>query len=192
MTLSITTSNLTGFSAVSPDPIASLTEEGFGDTANTAYIPSIYQGTTFSVDLTFNIKYLVFGSIEQTLPAESVTSLFDFNVHGITTTYLSSNVIRLSGTYANAFTDEFYNFVLKDMSQAILLPTTEEDFLALVEYNMPNPVTIENKYNFEAVGRVLYSSPTPTTIYTGNISQWIVWKYPPTVTTILDLVSRGV
>jgi hypothetical protein len=189
----VTTSNIFGMPAISPDPIGFFTEEGQGAYAADKYLPSIYQGTTFSIDLTFSIEYsALLGGVIGTLPAESVTSYFDFNIHGITTTYLSNNVIRLSGTYVNAFTDEYYNFVLKDMSQAILLPTTDEDFLALIEYNMPNPVTIENHYLFDAVGPLEYTSPTPTTTVSGDMFQWIVWKYPPTVTTILDLVSRGV
>jgi hypothetical protein len=187
----VTTSNIFGMPAISPDPIGFFTEEGQGAYAADKYLPSIYQGTTFSIDLTFSIEYTVFLTTF-ILPADSATSLFDFSTHGITVTNVSNNVIRLSGTYVDAFPDEYYNFVLKDMSQAILLPTTEEDFLALIEYNMPNPVTIENQYLFDVVGPLEYNSPTPTTTVSGDMFQWIVWKYPPTVTTILDLVSRGV
>jgi hypothetical protein len=189
----VTQSNITGFSAVSPDPIAILTEEGFGVLAAATYLPSIYQGATISIDLEFNIEYIgALDIVEGVLPAQNVTSYFNFSNHGLTATYISNNLIRIAGTYVNAFTDEYYNFVLKDMSQAILLPTTDEDFLALIEYNMPNPVTIKNEYLFDAVGRTDFASPTPTSSISGEMFQWIVWNYTPTVSTILSLVDEGI
>ena len=189
----VTQSNITGFSAVSPDPISILTEEGFGALAAATYLPSIYQGATISIDLKFDIEYIgALDIVEGILPAESVTSYFNFSSHGLTTTYISNNLIRIAGTYVNAFTDEYYSFVLNDMSVVTLPATTNVDFLALVEYNMPNPVTIKNEYLFDAVGRTDFASPTPTSTVSGEMFQWVVWNYVPTVSTVLNLVTEGV
>jgi len=191
--LVITKSNLIGFSAVSPDPLAVLTEEGFGDLAANTYISSIYQGATISVDLEFTVRYLdALDVVEGILPATSVTSNYDFTTHGITAAFISNNLLRISGTYSNAFNDEYYNFVLKDMTTAQLPASTQVDFLALIEYNMPNPVTIDKEYTFSAVARTDFSSPTPTSSISGQMNQWVVWNYAPATSSILSLVAQGV
>jgi len=191
--LVITKSNLIGFSAVSPDPLDVLTQEGFGDLAANTYISSIYQGATISVDLEFKVRYLGALDVEEgILPATSVTSNYDFTTHGITAAFISNNLLRISGTYSNAFNDEYYNFVLKDMTTAQLPASTQVDFLALIEYNMPNPVTIDKEYTFSAVARTDFSSPTPTSSISGQMNQWVVWNYAPATSSILSLVAQGV
>ena len=191
--LVISKSNLTGFSAVSPDPLAVLTEEGFGDLAANTYITSVYQGATISVDLEFKVRYLDALNVEEgILPATSVTSNYDFTTHGITAAFISNNLLRLSGTYSNVFSNEYYNFVLNDMSTIQLPATTQVDYLALIEYNMPNPVTVDKEYTFSAVARTDFSSPTPTSSIAGQMNQWVVWNYAPTVSSILSLVAQGV
>ena len=191
--LVISKSNLTGFSAVSPDPLDILTQEGFEDLAANTYISSVYQGATISVDLEFKVRYIGALDVEEgILPATSVTSNYDFTTHGITTAFISSNLLRISGTYANVFSNEYYNFVLNDMSTIQLPATTQVDFLALIEYNMPNPVTVDKEYTFSVVARTDFSSPTPTSSIAGQMNQWVVWNYAPTVSSILSLVAQGV
>ena len=191
--LVISKSNLTGFSAVSPDPLDILTQEGFADLAANTYISSVYQGATISVDLEFKVRYIGALDVEEgILPATSVTSNYDFTAHGINTAFISSNLLRISGTYANVFSNEYYNFVLNDMSTIQLPATTQVDFLALIEYNMPNPVTVDKEYTFSAVARTDFSSPTPTSSIAGQMNQWVVWNYAPTVSSILSLVAQGV
>ena len=115
--LVISKSNLTGFSAVSPDPLDILTQEGFEALAANTYISSVYQGATISVDLEFKVRYIGALDVEEgILPATSVTSNYDFTAHGINTAFISSNLLRISGTYANVFSNEYYNFVLNGLA----------------------------------------------------------------------------
>lgn len=191
--LVITKSNLIGFSTVSPDPLDVLTQEGFGDLAANTYISSIYQGSTISVDLEFKVLYIGAMDVEEgILPATSVTSNYDFTTHGVTVAYINNNLLRISGTYSNVFSNEYYNFVLNDMSTIQLPATTQVDFLALIEYNMPNPVTVDKEYTFSVVARTDFSSPTPTSSIAGQMNQWVVWNYTPTVSSIQSLVAQGV
>ena len=185
-TVTINTSNATGFVAVSPDPASVLTNDGESAAPN-LYLPTIYGGQTISIDVGFNIVYPIMPEGNVTAPATSVTALYNFAAQGINVSYLG-NVVRLSGTFSSIFEGEYYEFVLNDGTLEALPPDTTEDFKALVRYEMPNPVTQNNQYAFSVTG----PGETGNVTLQANIGQWVVWQYQTAVNNIQTLVSQGV
>jgi hypothetical protein len=55
MTVKVTQSNPSGFSAVAGDPLAAVSEDG--STAFSNFIPTVYEAAAFSIDLEFQGKY---------------------------------------------------------------------------------------------------------------------------------------
>jgi hypothetical protein len=186
-----TQTNLVGNGTVSPDPLMEVNDRGL-PAEQATYVFSIYGGNYYSVDIAFTAEYFAGGSSLGIVNVTNVTCDFDFAAHGITATKLNAYTYRLAGTYTNAFADEYYNFVLRDMSQQVLLPNTTVDFLALIQYHMPNPTTQRNTYNFTVTLPQAYGVPTPTEDKTFTMYQWIAWYYPPAVTNVQNLVARGV
>ena len=184
-TVTINTSNATGFVTVSPDPAAVLTNDGESAAPN-LYLPTIYGGQTISIDIGFNIVYPIMPEGNVSAPATSVTALYDFAAQGINVTY-SGGVVRLSGTFASQFENQYYQFVLNDGTLEILPPDTTTDFKALVRYEMPNPVTQNNQYAFSVTG----PGETGNVTLQANIGQWIVWSYQTAVNNISTLRELG-
>jgi hypothetical protein len=184
-TVTINTSNATGFVTVSPDPAAVLTNDGESAAPN-LYLPTIYGGQTISIDIGFNIVYPIMPEGNVSAPATSVTAIYDFAAQGINVTYLGGGV-RLSGIFPSPFDSEYYQFVLDDNSLEILPPDTTSDFKALVRYEMPNPVTENVQYAFSVTG----PGETGNVTLQANIGQWIVWSYQTAVTNISTLRELG-
>ena len=187
----ITQTNLIGNGLVSPDPRAEVTDRG-DPVEEMMYIFSIYGGASFSVDIVFQVEYFVMDVSVGIVNVNNVTCDFNFAAHGITATKLNAYTYRLAGTYTNAFANEYYNFVLKDKTLATLPANTDVDFIALVEYHMPNPTIQKNTYNFTVTAPKEYSVPTPTENIVSSMYQWVVWNYVPAVNNVKSLVNRGV
>lgn len=184
--VSINTSNAIGFITVTPDPIAEVTDDGILPDP-TDYIPTIYGGQTISIDIGFNIEYPVLPSGTSSNPATNVTAAYDFSPNGINVSY-NGNIVTLSGTFSNAFDSEFYQFVMNDRTLQILSPDTAQGFKALVKYEMPAPVTQNNRYTFNVTGPGEMGNVT----LQYDIGQWVVWQYQTAVNNINTLVSQGV
>lgn len=187
----VTQTNKSGFSpTVSPDPFASVTEEG--GTSN-IHIQSAYQGSYYSVDLVFEAEYPdpLTGNVLGTANVTNVTpTTFNFSDYGMTALKVSNNIIRISGTFTNAFPDEFYYFKLRDNSFEYLEPTTNVEFKALIHYNMPTPTTIEESYPFEVQAPTDFGGAAKSNV-THTMKQWIVWRYQPAVAAVQSLIAQG-
>lgn len=189
-TVKIATANITGYGGVSPDPRDQVIETGSAaDQAK--YIPSLYEGETTSIDVIFTVEYTdEAGTVLGTSNASNVSTTFNFTQYGMTATKVNNYTLRIAGTYSNAFSDQYYRFVLDDMSLVLLPPTTTVKFKALVEYNKPNIVQIENNYETtvrapDDFGGVVESNISYT------FKQWIVWRYQSAIAAITSLVAQG-
>jgi hypothetical protein len=184
--VTISTSNAIGFVTVNPDPIAELTQDGVLP-APADYIPTIYGGQTISIDIGFSIAYPVIPSGTISNPATNVTAVYDFASNGMNVSY-NGNIVTLSGTFSGAFDNEFYQFAMNDRTLQILPPDTTQEFKALVKYEMPNPVTQNNRYAFNVTG----PGETGNVTLQFDVGQWLVWKYQTAVSNINSLVEQGV
>lgn len=188
-----TQTNLSGFQSVSPDPIANITDpEGGGlPEPGKLYLPTIYGGTTYSIDIQFNVQYYdALETLLGTSPASNVTTTFNFTEFGMTAVKLNASTYRISGTYNNAFPDEFFQFKMKDNTLQVLPASTTQDFLALVEYNMPQPVTTRKEMLFNVSAPATFGG-SPNINWPFTMYQWVVWRYQTAVASVQNLVSRG-
>jgi len=188
--------NQSGFESVSPDPLAVITdpEGGSQPEPGMLYLPTIYAGSAYSIDIQFTVKYydpIAPDILLGTSLASNVTTTFNFAQFGMTATKLNASTYRISGTYSNAFPDEYYRFKMKNNSLQVLPANTTEDFLALVEYNMPQPVTTNKEMLFNVSAPAEFNG-SPNINWPFTMYQWVVWRYQSAVTSVQSLVSRGI
>jgi len=150
------------------------------------YLPTAYEAVAFFVEFEFLIEETTESQNEdgntevQTFPATSVETDFDFDQYNITYTKLTDNKVRIEGPIRNAFLDQFYQFVLPDMSTPILPPDTQEEFYSLIKYQKPANNSVELEYEFLVNNQ-----------YTVSVFHIIVWRYQTAVNNIQNLVQRG-
>jgi hypothetical protein len=187
MTIRVTKSNESGF----PAPPAG---DQLGNIADPLelqfYLQSVYEGSAFSVDLTFEGAYAdpATGALTYA-PATNVT--FAAPTSGVTITKLSDSSVRVVGPYANPFPNTFYRFKMADYSTKILSPNTTENWIALVEYNPPSPTFIEKTFDLSVTipaDPTLGGNPTTETVTMHN---WVYWTYSSARTTVINLVAQG-
>jgi hypothetical protein len=149
------------------------------------YLPDAYEATAFFAVIEFLIQETIIDpeTGEETItvtPVSSVTSDFDFAAYNMTYTQINNYTVRLDGPILNVFTDQYYQFVLSDMSTPILPFDTEEEFYSLIKYQKPSANTILFEYSF------LVDEVFDTAVY-----QWINWKYETAVNNITSLSTKG-
>ena len=184
MTVRITKSNLSGFSSVPGDETSTIT-----DLNN--YLPTVLEEITFSIDLTFDGKYSDGLDGFTYSAATNNTSSFDWASIGLTYTKISGNVARISGPITSPFTNQYYRFVLPDLSLQILPKDTTEEFFSLEKYQMPSPVSLMKTYTMDITipaDPLLGGSSTTETI---ELYQWVHWSYSTAVAAIASARSRG-
>jgi hypothetical protein len=189
--LGLTQSNAIGFVNIEPqDPLsAEINDE---DPLTSDYIqwhiPSIYEGTTYSIDLTANVQYYEEDVLVGTLPVLSANTSYDFGQHGMTATIISNDTVRISGTFSEAFLDQYYEFVLEDGTVVELTPNVNSTFKALVEYEMPDITTIDFEFPFNFSVNSEFTSAVVESD-SKNVGQWVVWQFEPTAALIQLLVD---
>ena len=187
--LRITQSNLSG--------LGSIGQSYFNDVTGTEipyYIPTVYEGGAFSVDITFEGKYTSgtgAGATFTYLPATSVSVTTNISVFGLSFTKPSAHVVRITGPYSNVFTNTYYRFVMPDLSLKVLPPNTTETFLALEKYQMPSPTYILKDISFSVtIPPDPIEGGSPTT-ETATMHQYVHWVYQTAVTNVQNLVAEG-
>lgn len=192
MALKITQSNKTGFSTVAGDELNFIIDGETGVVPDT-YLPTVYEAIPFSVDLYFQGKYqdpldpLVYTYLDATNNA----STFDWASLGLTYTKLTNSTCRISGSHLNPFPNQYYRFVLPDLSLAVLPGNTTTEFYSLEKYQMPSPVSIMKSMTISVT-----IPPDPTvggsaTTQTVTMDQWVHWSYQSAVAAIAAARARG-
>jgi len=212
MTIKITQSNASGFSSVPGDQLNFLIDGETGIVPQT-YLPTVYEAIPFSIDLKFEGKYL--DSVDPLADppvyvyADAVnnSSTYNWAALGLTYTKLTGSTCRISGSHQNPFPDQFYRFVLPDLSLVVLPGNTTTPFYSLEKYQMPSPVSIMRSFGitvtipkteisggfnpgpyYDAFGNII-SANTETELVT--MDQWVHWSYPSAVAAIAAARSRG-
>ena len=135
--LRLTQSNASGFVDITPrDPLSTEINDASPLAADYLqwHIPSINEGGTYSIDLTANVQY--FDAMLTPLgylPVRTISTSYNFGNNGMTANVISNDTIRLSGTFINAFLDQYYEFVLEDGSLVQMQPNVNSTIKALVK-----------------------------------------------------------
>jgi hypothetical protein len=189
--LRLTQSNATGFVNIEPqDPLTAEINDENPLSADYIqwHIPSIYEGTTYSIDLTANVQYYQDDVLVGSLPVRSISTSYDFGQHGMTANVISSDTLRLSGQFANVFLDSYFEFVLDNGSTVQLEPNVNSSFKALVEYEMPDNTVIDLEFPFNFTVNTEFASMV-TVSDTKNVGQWVVWRFDSAAALIQQLVD---
>lgn len=193
--LKLNQSNLFGFANIVPqDPLTTEINDAspLTDDYIQWHIPSIYEGTNYSIDLTANVMYYDNATGTPTLvgslPVRSASTSYNFGQHGMVANVISSDTIRLSGTFANVFTDSYFEFVLENGSTVQMAPNVNSTFKALIEYEMPNVTSVDLAFPFNFSVNTEFSSSVVVSD-TKDVGQWAVWKLEPIAVLIQQLVD---
>lgn len=191
MTIKVTQSNPSGFGAVAGDPLAAVVEDGA--TAFSNFIPTVYEGATFSVDLTFEGVYPSGTDPEAVTYANATAVSLTTNLalNGLIATKLNNYTYRIAGPWANAFTNSYYEFKMRDYSVKVLPPTTTEDWIALVRYQMPSPTSIQKDIVFSVTipaDPILGGAATTESV---TMNQWVFWNFASARASVINLVGTG-
>lgn len=183
MAVRITKLNVSGFSA---------TQE---QVADQTYINSAYEFVdNFSIDLKFEGQYEDDTGptpVYTYLNATNVTTTFNWTQYGITYSKPNAYTVRLVGPGINVFTNQYYRFVLPDLSQQILDANTTQPFLSLTKYQMPSPTSTMKTYPFSVTipaDPILGGSATTETV---NMNQWFYWSVAVARANIARLKTHG-
>lgn len=177
MAIAIELSNLVGFEGLDPD----VPEDG---TAG-LLLPTVREGQFFSVDITFFDKQIIAdpeSGVESEIitPATEVEGDYNFDQYGLSLTIIDADTVRLSGPIQDAFPDQYYRFVMPDLSLQIHPPNIDQPFFSLQKYKMPDPTYILLSYGF------IVTVGTPQEV---TVSQWVYWDYQTAVDNITRLVD---
>jgi hypothetical protein len=191
MTVKVTQSNPSGFSGVAGDPLAAVSEDG--STAFSNFIPTVYEAAAFSIDLEFQGKYADVADPPTYTYANATAVSLTTNValNGLVATKPNAYTYRISGAWANAFTNSYYQFKMKDYSLKVLPPTTTEDWIALIRYQMPSPTSIQKDIVFSVTipaDPILGGAPTTENV---TMSQWVFWNFASARASVINLVGIG-
>ena len=197
--LRVTQLNASGFTA--PSDFVVLPEDPL---ESNLILPSAYEILDdFSIDITFEGMYPnettsvdpLTGLSSTTITydyswATNVTSSFAWSDYGITFSKPNAYTVRLEGPGINAFPDQYYKFVLPDLTEAILPADTEVPFYSLTKYNKPAANYVMKTYPFVVTRPVSYGSGSTTT---ENVSMdhWFYWRYQVAVANIASIRSRS-
>lgn len=177
------------------DKYLSYTEDG-APAAPSNLIKSVYQGSTFSVKLTFEVIDDVASTGETIVykAADSVvcTTTSAMASIGLTVTSTGANSLTISGSVTNAFDTEFYTYLVSPentITISAINNTDVEDFYSVVNYQEPSIKEIEKTYSFNVTGTSGLTGIQSTEAK--EIYQWIYWNYTVSMAKFSTEVNKG-
>jgi len=193
MAIKITQSNTSGFGTVAGDELNFLIDGETGTVPDT-YLPTVYEAIPFSIDLYFQGKY---PSVEDPLvftyaDATNNSSTYDWASLGLTYTKLTASICRISGSHQNPFPDQFYRFVLPDLSLAVLPGNTTTEFYSIEKYQMPSPVSVMKSMTISVTVPPDPILGTGGGVQSVTMDQWVHWSYASAVAAIASARARGI
>lgn len=191
--VTVSYSEQVGFpSGIPGDRYLTFSEDGLSLPAN--LIPSVYQGTTFSIKLSFKV-------LDELLSTETtpvyvfptiVTCITDTEAFGIDAQSSSASSMTLSGTAVRLFEDEFYTYLTKPnetITLSAINNTEVAEFYSVVNYQEPASKEVSRTYRFSL--NYTDSTGIPKTA-TKNIQQYFYWNYAISMANFSVEVDKGV
>lgn len=179
--LDITIGNFQGF----PDPSINDAED------LTADIEDIYENVPISFDLTY--QYYTPPEIPEGPNVEVDTSVdlisYTNTDQSFRAEQVSSQVIRVSGTPSQIFTDGFYTVLLKDRTIQNVSIDYSDGYLAIVGWTIPSITLKEIQHSITANVTNLETMAIETN--EKIIAQDVYWKAEIAVAAFRDALSKG-
>ena len=183
MAILVTQLNKTGLGTPPPgDPVL----EG-----DINFIPTVFEAAGFSIDLKFEGVYVDANAVTTYLNAVSVTLTTSITEFGLTATKVNDYTYRIAGAYTNAFSNSYYQFLMRDLSLKILPPNTTEDFIALIRYKMPSPLSALKEIFFSVTIPADPIAGGANTTESVKMSQYVFWNFSSARASVISLVAAG-
>lgn len=199
--LRVTIANQSGFTAPSAGSYTPPV-----DGSEVPPIPSAYETVdNFSVDITFEGKYQVItpGTVDPITGlagediityvyqnAVNVTSSYDWASIGVTYSKPNAYTVRLTGPGTNVFTDQYYRYVLPDLTQQVLPADTTVPYYSLVQYQKPSSNSVTLTYPFNVTIPSTYGSGS-TTVESVSMSHTYWWAISVAYANIARIKTQG-
>lgn len=156
-------------------------ENGSGD----LYLPEVYEAVYFFVEFEFLIETTTEDpetseTTVSTSPASTVSTEFDFDLYGLTYTEIDNNTVKIEGPISNVFLDQFYQFVLPDMTEPVLPFDTDVPYYSLIKYQKPSVNQVLFEYDFLV-----------NNTYNTIVNQWVHWSFETAKQNIEYTIPRG-
>jgi hypothetical protein len=154
------------------------------------YLSSVYQNSSFAVDITFSL------SEEVTDPDTNETSAVPIPITSVigilprstvNTSIINTNPtaykVRVSGTFTDVIGDDFYRILVSDSVGVITTSTVNvpAEYLALVGWIVPSIFWNTVSYSFNINSGV--ASKTFT--------QYVYWNFEPGITNFTSVLNQG-
>ena len=187
--LKVTPTNPVGFPDPPINPPAPLPEGGIEGVP----VPNeVYEGSIFSFDIVYQLYTSVMNENAETQTnVLTKIDLLEYNVgcNGLQAIKLNDNTIRISGACTGVFTDAYYKFLMSDNTVKILPSDTSEDFLALIEWSIPN--TKIKTFNHIFKVKVTDLEDNSNEEKTNTFSQTVYWKYETALAQFRTILAKG-
>jgi hypothetical protein len=163
---------------------------GFSETEEE--LKDIYENTTISFDILYQ---LVYPGLLEGDPVTNVTTKIDLvsyttDVSGLSATKVSDQVIRVSGTPSDIFTDGFYKVLLKDKKTLKEIKNDAgEEFLTIVQWAIPSIKIKEFTHNVTV--KITNLDDASFDNDSNVLIQTAYWKYDAAATTFRNLLDRS-
>lgn len=187
--LRVTPTNPVGFPNPPINPPAPLLDGGI----ESVPVPNeVYEGSTFSFDVVYQLYTpTMSGDTESQTDVLTKIDLLEYtsDSNGLQATKLNDNTIRISGACTGVFTDAYYKFLMPDKTVKILPANTIENFLALIEWSIPNTKikTINHTLKVKVTDVEHNSNEERTNMF----SQTVYWKYETALAQFRAILSKG-
>lgn len=174
------------------DRYPTFSEDGLALPSN--LIKSVYQGTAFSVKISFKVldELLSTEEIPVYVFPTTVICTTDTAAFGVVAQSSSASSMVLSGTAVRLFEDEFYTYLTKPNETVTLsaINNTEVgEFFSVVNYQEPASKEVSRTYRFNI--NYTDSSGIPKTA-TKNIQQYFYWNYAISMANFSVEVDKGI
>lgn len=199
MSLIVTYSEMTGFPGYIPGDYYNSFDSGGGDHGSggnavpQTLLQSVYQGSTYSVKISFkgpNPNDPPNAQTRTYVDATDVSCSTDLSSYGLSIVKTSPNSMVLSGTATNVFPNEYYSFLLKNLQVVVLPAINNEEYLSVVKYNTPEPKETSKNYVFTVTyPGGLFGASIVESI---TLQQYFYWNYYTSIATFRQAVSKGI
>ena len=155
-------------------------------------LKDIYENSTISFDIRYQL--VTPGPLEGDLPVNTATQVdlvsYTTDISGLKAEKVSGQVIRVSGTPTDIFTDGYYRVLLKDKKTLQQIKSDGgEDFLTIVQWSIPTTKIKEFQHNVTV--QITNLDDDSYGLDSNLITQTAYWKSDNAVLTFRNLLSRS-
>lgn len=145
-------------------------------------LPSVWSSSTVDFDITVQPGVdITITNVTCTGPTSEL----------LTITKIGATTFHVSGTISS-MTGEYYEFLMRDKTYALLPPVNTEDWVALIKWNPPGqPWERSFTYTFDITYDSLGDPPITGQTDSVTVTQYSYWSWEQSLASLQTLASQG-